>query len=294
MATITDTVTETKVSDILKNIQKDTNPGTNTIKAEDTSASARANQTYDDFLLLLTTQLKNQDPTQPLDTNQFVSQLTQLNQVEQQLNTNKYLETLVNATTQSQIDSGINLIGKVVEADGSSGLLVNKQAAFIYDLPQEAEEVSVTVMAADGTPVFSGSGSGYEGKNLVTWNGQNSFTGKDMPDGEYKISVKAKDAEGNDLAATTFTSGLVTAVEMDGQGSTNIVIGTMKIPFASVTAVRDNPTVGGDTTNSNTQSNTSQNNQSNASSNTNTNTNTNTETDTTNTETDTTNTDENT
>lgn len=273
MASIADTVTENAASNALKNLRQSDNPGTNVLKAEDTSASARADQTYDDFLLLLTTQLKNQDPTQPLDTNQFVSQLTQLNQVEQQLNTNKHLEKLVNATTQAQLDSGINLIGKVVEADGSSGLLVNGQAAFIYDLPKDATEVNVTVMAADGTPVFSGSGSGYEGKNLVTWNGQNSFNGKDMPDGEYKIAVKAMDADGNEVAATTFTSGLVTAVEMDGQGSTNVVIGSMKIPFTSVTAVRDNPTVNA---NSNTQSNTSQNNQNTASSNTNTNTNTNT------------------
>lgn len=279
MASIADTVTENAASNALKNLRQSENPGTNTIKAEDTSASARADQTYDDFLLLLTTQLKNQDPTQPLDTNQFVSQLTQLNQVEQQLNTNKHLEKLVNATTQAQLDSGINLIGKVVEADGSSGLLVNGQAAFIYDLPKDATEVNVTVMAADGTPVFSGSGSGYEGKNLVTWNGQNSFNGKDMPDGEYKIAVKAMDADGNEVAATTFTSGLVTAVEMDGQGGTNVVIGSMKIPFTSVTAVRDNPTVNtNSSTNSNTQSNTSQNNQSAASSNTNTNTNTDTDT----------------
>ncbi|MFO1242379.1 MAG: flagellar hook assembly protein FlgD [Rickettsiales bacterium] len=270
MASITDTVKDPSISKILNNIQQSTNPATNSIKGDTTTdGNTNIDQNYDDFLLLLTTQLKNQDPTQPLDTNQFVSQLAQLNQVEQQLNTNKHLEKLVNATTQAQIDSGINLIGKVVEADGSSGLLVNKQAAFVYDLPKAAQKVNVTIMAPDGTPVFSGSGSTFEGKNLVTWNGQNSFNGKDMPDGEYKISVKAIDENGDDMTATTFTSGLVDAVEMDGQGGANVIIGTMKVPFTSVTAVRDNPTVtatGSNTTtnktntSSNTQSNTTQNN----------------------------------
>lgn len=227
-------------SKLPENTSQATNPATASLD-NSTSADARINQNFDDFLLLLTTQLKNQDPTQPLDTNQFVMQLTALNQVEQQLATNKNLEQLVAASSQAKVDSGINLIGKAVEAKGNSGFLIGGNAAFVYNLPKAAEAVSVTITDANGNPVFSGQGSKYAGKNLVAWAGTNSFTGKTMPDGEYKIVVKATGAEGKEIEATTYTTGRATSVEIAADGSANIVIGTSKIPYSDVVAVSEIP-----------------------------------------------------
>lgn len=227
-------------SKLPENISQEKNPATASLD-NSTSADARINQNFDDFLLLLTTQLKNQDPTQPLDTNQFVMQLTALNQVEQQLATNKNLEQLVAASSQAKVDSGINLIGKAVEAKGNSGFLVGGNSAFVYNLPKEAANVNVTITDGTGQPVFSGAGSTYAGKNLVTWSGTNSFNGKTMPDGEYKILVKATDAEGKEIEATTYTTGRASSVEIAADGSANIVIGTSRIPYSDVVAVSEIP-----------------------------------------------------
>lgn len=79
-------------------------------------AMAQLSSNFSTFLTLLTTQLKNQDPTSPLDTNQFTQQLTQMTGVEQQLQSNKLLQQLVN--TQAGIGASANLIGKVVTAPG--------------------------------------------------------------------------------------------------------------------------------------------------------------------------------
>jgi flagellar basal-body rod modification protein FlgD len=87
----------------------------NTASINSGLASVASN--YQTFLSLLTTQLKNQDPTSPLDTNAFTAQLTQMTGVEQQLLSNQLLQQLV--TAQSGIGASANLIGKVITAPGS-------------------------------------------------------------------------------------------------------------------------------------------------------------------------------
>ena len=92
------------------------NTGTSSASVNNSLASMANNFTT--FLTLLTTQLKNQDPTSPLDTNQFTQQLTQMTGVEQQLQSNKLLQQLVN--TQAGLGASANLIGKVVTAPGAN------------------------------------------------------------------------------------------------------------------------------------------------------------------------------
>src|SRR5579863_9689138 len=80
-------------------------------------------QNYDTFLTLLTTQLKNQDPLSPLDTNQFTQQLTQMTGVEQQLLSNQLLQQLVNQNQGGGLTSAVGLIGKNVTANGATSAL---------------------------------------------------------------------------------------------------------------------------------------------------------------------------
>jgi flagellar hook assembly protein FlgD len=94
-----------------------TAPTTSNTDAINSSLASVASN-YQTFLSLLTTQLKNQDPTSPLDTNQFTAQLTQMTGVEQQLMSNKLLQQLVSA--QAGIGASANLIGKVVTAPGAN------------------------------------------------------------------------------------------------------------------------------------------------------------------------------
>lgn len=101
---------------VTTNTTTPTTTSTGTASATLNSSLASMANNFTTFLTLLTTQLKNQDPTSPLDTNQFTQQLTQMTGVEQQLLSNKLLQQLVN--TQAGIGSSANLIGKVVTAPG--------------------------------------------------------------------------------------------------------------------------------------------------------------------------------
>ena len=90
--------------------------GANSLSVNNSLASLANN--FNSFLTLLTTQLKNQDPTSPLDTNQFTQQITQMTGVEQQLLSNQLLQQLVSA--QGGVASAANLIGETVTAPGAT------------------------------------------------------------------------------------------------------------------------------------------------------------------------------
>lgn len=219
----------------LGKIQQSINPS----KAE--LGSKKLAEDFDDFLLLLTTQLKNQDPSEPLDTNEFTSQLVEFASVEQAVATNLNLEKLVASSNAAGIQQGLGYIGKSVEALGNKGVLSNGSAAFSYELPQDAFEVSVTILDTTGRAVFTGKGDTQAGKNLVLWDGVNSLTGQPMPDGTYQVVVKAKDFKQEDIEATTYTTGRVTAAEVDAEGNTILSVGSAKVKVGDVLAVREIP-----------------------------------------------------
>jgi flagellar basal-body rod modification protein FlgD len=191
------------------------------------------------FLKLLTTQLNNQDPTEPLDTNQMTQQLVSLSGVEQSIATNKNLEKMLALLQTSQLDTAVSYIGKSVEAEGNKGMLQGGQAEFAYDLPAGATAATITITNSEGRAVFSGEGSKKTGKNVVIWDGVNSFTSKDEPDGQYTISIAAKDAKGDLIKDTkTYTSGRVTSVDMK-DGNVELNIGTLKIAIDKVISIRE-------------------------------------------------------
>lgn len=200
---------------------------------------------FSQFLLLLTTQLKNQDPTEPLDTNEFTAQLVQFAGVEQQLATNSNLEKMINLAQQSRIESGVSYIGKAVDAEGNSGFLTGGQAAFVYELPSDVKEARVTIMNGANQVVFSGTGAVTKGKNLVSWNGLGNVgtaNGKQLPNGVYSIAVKATGFDGKEVTGTkTYTTGRVSAASFDEEGNLNLEVGTLDIPADKVIAVRELP-----------------------------------------------------
>jgi flagellar basal-body rod modification protein FlgD len=208
------------------------------------SKSAKAKNTLsndlNDFLKLLTTQLKNQDPTQPFDTNQFTQQIASLSQVEQQINTNKNLESMISLFTSSQFSNIAGYIGKRVETDGNKSLLTVDGGVFIYDLPSQANSVDVSISDAAGNVVFKGTGDTRAGRNEVFWDGVNSFNGKAMDQGVYTLAIKAKDKVGAEIKSTTSTTGRITAVDMQ-DGKPTLMMGDYKIPLDKVRAIREDP-----------------------------------------------------
>ncbi len=191
---------------------------------------------FDQFLTLLTTQLKNQDPTDPLDTNEFTNQLVQFSIAEQSVAQNANLEKLIELQESGAFDSALNYIGREVEATGNAGELAGGFAPFAYELDAPANTVSLVITDGAGRAVFSGQGAKESGKNRVVWDGVNSFNGVDEPEGTYFINVIARNAAGETVTSRTLTTGLVTGAQAQGDEMVLTVAGT-SVKVSDVRAV---------------------------------------------------------
>ena len=192
---------------------------------------------YQTFLSLLTTQLKNQDPTSPMDTNQFTQQLTQMTGVEQQLLSNQLLQQLVNQNQGGGITGAVGLIGKTVTSTGNTAQLSGGTATFNYNLPSDATSVNVSIADSTNNVVWTGAATGVTaGAQSFTWNGQNQSGQKLADGGVYTITLTATNASGAPVTPTTSSSGVATAVQ-EVNGQTLVTIGGAKVPLTSVTGV---------------------------------------------------------
>ncbi len=207
-----------------------TDPKTGQVQTTD------SNKDRDNFLLLLTTQLKNQDPTNPTDTNQVTQQIALLSQVEQQTKSNGFLQQLVTMNGQSQAGAAVNYIGRQVDATGKTGQLAGGKASFVYKLPAGVDKATVNIFDSNGKVVYSGNGTTIAGRNTVVWDGSNSVTGAAMPNGTYTFEVKAKDVAGKDVDSTTLTTGIVQSVDSQ-DGVNSLSLGGFSIPLDSVISV---------------------------------------------------------
>jgi flagellar basal-body rod modification protein FlgD len=230
----TDTLTST-TSSALASVQQSTNPS-----RSETDRKKLA-EDFDSFLLLLTTQLKNQDPTEPLDTNEFTQQLVQFASVEQQVATNENIEKLVAATVSAGIQQAIGYIGKAIEAEGDKGVLTNGEAYFAYELPAGVSSANINILDEAGRVVFSGAGNTAQGKTVAFWDGKNSFNQSQMPDGTYQLVVTAKGFNGEDIKARTLTTGRVDSAQTDAEGNIVLSVGSARVKIGDVLSVREVP-----------------------------------------------------
>ena len=194
-------------------------------------------QNFNMFLTLLTTQMKNQDPTSPMDSTQFMSQLVQMTGVEQQLAGNDLLKQLV-SNTGANVSNAVDLIGKQVRATTSDANLSNGQAKWGYSLPANAADVRIEVLDSTGVSVRTIAGSADDakaGEHSFTWDGKDSL-GATMPDGTYTLKVTASDAGGLNIASSIYVEGKVTAIQLQ-DGLSVITINGGKVPIGQVTAV---------------------------------------------------------
>ena len=167
---------------------------------------------FDAFLRLLTTQLKNQNPLEPLDTNQFTQQLVQFAGVEQQINMNQQLTTLVALQKATQTTSAMSFLGSTATVDGTTTKLASGAASwsFAVDKPSTA---TINIKSATGALAYSGSYPLTAGTQNFNWDGRGN-NGVKWPDGDYNLSVIAKDASGNPVAVATEVRGMVDGVDL--------------------------------------------------------------------------------
>ena len=200
------------------------------------TTNAQVQSEFNTFLTLLTTELKNQDPSSPLDTNQFTSQLVQFSQLEQTLNTNTDLSTLISGQQTNQMATAIGYIGQTVQASGGNFVLDGTDSDQLnYTLPSAAKAVTINILNSSGQTIAQIPGSTDSGSNSVSYNG--TFPGQPtLPAGQYSFSVTAVDASGTALQATLSTTGVVTGVD-NTNGVVNLHLGNLVIPESSVTQI---------------------------------------------------------
>ena len=167
---------------------------------------------FQTFLTLLTTQLQNQDPTSPLDTNQFTQQLVQFAQVEQQINSNSQLSTLVSLQQSAQATQALNFVGDNVTVNSSKAALANGSTSWTMSSPQPAT-ATLNISNSSGQVVYSGQMTMQTGSNTFNWNGQGN-NGVQWPDGTYTMSVTAQSASGQPVGVSTLVTGVVKSVDL--------------------------------------------------------------------------------
>ncbi len=209
--------------------------GSNPTKADQDKASLAGN--FDDFLKLLTTQLKYQDPLEPMDSNEFISQLTQFTQVEQSINSNKKLERLLDLQSANQSVQAIGFIGRTIEAASDTAPLGPNGVKFTYTLNGLAESSLLVVLDADGQVVTSSAGGTAPGKHSFAWDGLDK-AGSRVADGNYRLAVAARDVNSETLGVTTGVVSRVTGVET-GENGLMLSLGTVLVPIDKVVSIRE-------------------------------------------------------
>lgn len=192
---------------------------------------------FDTFLTILTTQLRNQNPLDPMDTNQFTQQLVQFTGVEQQLKTNEFLETLMLSSQNTAKSDAVSYIGKEVTSSGKTGELTDENAVFwAYSAAANAANATVTIKDANGQVVYTETGPLSAGPGTFRWDGIGS-DGNLKPNGVYSIDIQGKDANGQTVKISTASIGIVTAVDFTGDVPL-LTVGSRRVAITDVTDVR--------------------------------------------------------
>jgi flagellar basal-body rod modification protein FlgD len=183
----------------------------------------------DEFMKLLVTQLRNQDPLNPMDSHEFISQLAQFSSLEQLQNINDKLDDL-----SAQLSDASNLIDHKVEAIGTGVTVEDGVADEIYfDLASDATAVFASILNSDGVYVRTMQvGPMSEGRQTITWDGTDD-NGNTVPDGKYTVDIQAVGTDGNAVESTSLIKGLVKGATFD-DGATYLLIDDFEIPLSSV------------------------------------------------------------
>ncbi len=211
-----------------------------TDKSSTDGALKGLNDNFDQFLKLLTTQMQNQDPLKPMDTNEMTQQLVQFANVEQNIATNKKLDTLVSLQQNNAAASNLYYLNRVVEHEGNTFKIQQgmEGVELNYELARSAKSVKVEFLDSSGRTVRSMTGETAGGKkHPVTWDLKDD-AGRPVQPGEYRIRVSPKGETENELIKTTaYTFGVVTAIDFSKSGEPVLKVGDKTLNMKDVKAV---------------------------------------------------------
>ncbi len=197
------------------------------------NAQASLSKDFDQFLTLLTTQLQNQDPLNPMDSAEFTNQLVQFSQVEQAINANQKLDSLLSLQLSNAAGMALGYVGldisylsSEMNYDGATPIKVS------YSLESTAATSKINILNADGTVVYSADGSKDPGKHDLTWDGKMS-NGLNAPAGTYTVRIDALDSDNKTIKTTSVVTGRVRGIETQN-GVINLLVGDRAVPMANV------------------------------------------------------------
>jgi flagellar basal-body rod modification protein FlgD len=205
----TNTVNST--SNYYQSLLDATNTGNTTTKA------STASEAQDRFLKLLTTQLRNQDPLNPLDNAQMTSQMAQISTVTGIEKLNATLQALIGDSQEAQSAQAASLVGHSVMVPGNTLMLSSSAAVGGIELASAADDVKVTIKDSNGIAVRTVSlGKQDAGIQNFVWDGKTD-SGAQAADGNYTVSVAAKQGD-KAVTATTLSLGLVRSIIRGSNG----------------------------------------------------------------------------
>jgi flagellar basal-body rod modification protein FlgD len=187
---------------------------------------------FSQFLTLLTTQLQNQDPLNPMDSTEFTNQLVAFTGVEQQINTNQKLDSLVSLQLGNSYSSALSYVGKDVNYLSSEFNYDGNPSTFTYALDSVAAESKLRIYDEDGVVVYETDASKNTGQQSFTWDGKKT-DGTKAPAGTYEVKIDAVDASGEAVESTTVVSGNVRGVETQN-GSIYLLVGDRAVSVGNV------------------------------------------------------------
>lgn len=199
-----------------------------------TNALAGLSSNFSDFLSLLMTQLKNQDPSSPMDSNQFTTELVQFSGVEQQISANTDLTQLIQISQASQVEQSAAIIGKPITV-ASKQLTLQNGASDINFNTATPESVGIAVYNSAGAQIQTATVTSTAGANSWKWNGQ-SANGTTMPDGAYTVTVTALGANASKAAIPFTVTGTATSIQ-NSSGTVQVQMGGLTLPFSAVQSV---------------------------------------------------------
>jgi flagellar basal-body rod modification protein FlgD len=224
----------------LSNVSTTTSSTSSSSSAASAAGSNAAQQlagNFDTFLQLLTTQLQNQNPLDPLDTNQFTQQLVEFASVEQQVNMNTNLQTLISMQQTSEATSALQLVGSTVTVGGKTATLSNAtSSSAIWNLTAASPATAnLTITNSAGQTAFTGTMALNAGAQSFTWNGKGN-NGQTWPDGTYTLTVTATGANGQAINVSTQVQGTVSAVNTNANPPT-LTVGGETVQISQVTSI---------------------------------------------------------
>jgi len=220
-----------------------TTPTTATTNTSNSNSSGGANSldqlasNFNDFLTLLTTQLQNQDPLDPLDTNQFTQQLVEFTGVQQQVDMNSNMQTLISLQQASEAASAMQYIGSSVTLTGNTAALASgSPATWSLNSPSPATG-TVTITSSTGQTAFTGTVSLNSGTQSFSWNGQGT-NGVTWPAGQYTLAITATGASGQAVNVTSQIQGTVSAVNLS-QSPPQVTVGGQNYPITAIQSINN-------------------------------------------------------